>query len=413
MPPPAPSSHFGNGQYSKPLQHIPDDEEGEDVRRRSIAQESGSYSRHYGNGSSYGPQAHGYSSSSHRYQSEAEPPRYDYDNRGWKSSQPPSRPQSPPMHAPSSTSSSSASRPPYSSSQPYSRPQSPEIQPPSWYQHYAHSVTPKGHSDSHYYGHSHHHGSNGNYSSNGYHGAEAMDDEYGHQGDGARLSSKRSKSALNDGQSVHPFDTPELKSSKSKKPKRIKNPGHDEDLILLDNEVYAVKAKRKRANASQLSVLNAAFERSYFPSTEERLRLSKQCRMCPRTVQIWFQNKRQSVKAKSEAMEAAAAVAEGRRASASAVVSSEKVEGGQKRTVDGESDRRRSSGGPGSSSAEAIITALDIQLDGRSVDYFSRKRRATIAKMEQNEQKQRQKQDQIQEEDLSELPSEPQSPSQE
>ncbi|ORZ11300.1 Homeodomain-like protein, partial [Lobosporangium transversale] len=63
------------------------------------------------------------------------------------------------------------------------------------------------------------------------------------------------------------------------------------------------KAKRKRANASQLSVLNAAFERSYFPSTEERLRLSKQCRMCPRTVQIWFQNKRQSVKAKTEAME--------------------------------------------------------------------------------------------------------------
>ncbi|KAH7048690.1 Homeodomain-like protein, partial [Linnemannia elongata] len=69
----------------------------------------------------------------------------------------------------------------------------------------------------------------------------------------------------------------------------------------MDDEFYAVKAKRKRANASQLSVLNAAFERSYFPSTEERLRLSKQCRMCPRTVQIWFQNKRQSVKARSEA----------------------------------------------------------------------------------------------------------------
>ncbi|KAI7826490.1 Homeodomain-like protein, partial [Gamsiella multidivaricata] len=59
-----------------------------------------------------------------------------------------------------------------------------------------------------------------------------------------------------------------------------------------------VKAKRKRANAEQLSVLNAAFERSYFPSTEERLRLSKQTKMCPRTVQIWFQNKRQSVKAR-------------------------------------------------------------------------------------------------------------------
>ncbi|ORZ19984.1 Homeodomain-like protein, partial [Lobosporangium transversale] len=62
-----------------------------------------------------------------------------------------------------------------------------------------------------------------------------------------------------------------------------------------------VKAKRKRANAEQLQVLNAAFEKSYFPSTEERLRLSKQTKMCPRTVQIWFQNKRQSVKARSEA----------------------------------------------------------------------------------------------------------------
>ena len=206
--------------------------------------------------------------------------------------------------------------------------------------------------------------------------------EHEYEEDEHRLSNKRSSnSAMADGQSVHPFDTPEAKS-KSKKPKRIKNPGHDEDLILLDNEVYAVKAKRKRANASQLSVLNAAFERSYFPSTEERLRLSKQCRMCPRTVQIWFQNKRQSVKAKSEAMEAAAAQAEGRRASVDKISSE-----GQKRTVDGESDRRRSTGGAGTTaSAEAIISLLDIQPDGRSVDYFSRKRRATIAKMEQNEQ---------------------------
>ncbi|KAH7054877.1 Homeodomain-like protein, partial [Linnemannia elongata] len=59
------------------------------------------------------------------------------------------------------------------------------------------------------------------------------------------------------------------------------------------------KAERKRVSASRLSVLNASFERSYFPSTEERLQLAKQCQMSPRTVQIWFQNKRQSVRARS------------------------------------------------------------------------------------------------------------------
>ncbi|KAG9326119.1 hypothetical protein KVV02_005624, partial [Mortierella alpina] len=232
-------------------------------------------------------------------------------------------------------------------------------------------------------------------------------------------------------QSVHPFDTTESKSGKSKKPKRIKNPGHEEDLIVMDDEFYAVKAKRKRANASQLSVLNAAFERSYFPSTEERLRLSKQCRMCPRTVQIWFQNKRQSVKARSEAMEAGAGGdASGRQDSDELTREERQGSGssssdGQKRSIDddngggagggdeSESGRRQArhlssqeSGGKRRSSgmngtitpSEAVMSALHIQLDGRSVDYFSRKRRATIAKMEQGEQqKQKQQQQQQQE----------------
>ena len=78
--------------------------------------------------------------------------------------------------------------------------------------------------------------------------------------------------------------------------------GQDVDPFVPDD---GVKAKRKRANPEQLSVLNAAFERSYFPSTEERHRLSKLTNMCPRTVQIWFQNKRQSVKARTEAMDIA------------------------------------------------------------------------------------------------------------
>ncbi|KAH8556228.1 hypothetical protein BGW37DRAFT_471576 [Umbelopsis sp. PMI_123] len=57
-----------------------------------------------------------------------------------------------------------------------------------------------------------------------------------------------------------------------------------------------LKAKRKRANAYQLDVLNRVFEQTFFPSTELRTELGKQLGMSPRTVQIWFQNKRQSIR---------------------------------------------------------------------------------------------------------------------
>ncbi|POG80109.1 Homeodomain-like protein, partial [Rhizophagus irregularis DAOM 181602=DAOM 197198] len=60
------------------------------------------------------------------------------------------------------------------------------------------------------------------------------------------------------------------------------------------NSATMVKAKRKRANASQLKVLNQVFQHTFFPSTELRIQLGKQLGMSPRTVQIWFQNKRQS-----------------------------------------------------------------------------------------------------------------------
>ncbi|CAG8483628.1 3103_t:CDS:2 [Rhizophagus irregularis] len=64
------------------------------------------------------------------------------------------------------------------------------------------------------------------------------------------------------------------------------------------NSATMVKAKRKRANASQLKVLNQVFQHTFFPSTELRIQLGKQLGMSPRTVQIWFQNKRQSWRSK-------------------------------------------------------------------------------------------------------------------
>ncbi|KAI9356091.1 Homeodomain-like protein, partial [Pilaira anomala] len=60
-----------------------------------------------------------------------------------------------------------------------------------------------------------------------------------------------------------------------------------------------IKAKRKRASPSQLLVLNRVFQSTCFPSTELRIELGKQLGMSPRTVQIWFQNKRQSMRSQT------------------------------------------------------------------------------------------------------------------
>ncbi|KAL1915706.1 uncharacterized protein VTP21DRAFT_6465 [Calcarisporiella thermophila] len=61
-----------------------------------------------------------------------------------------------------------------------------------------------------------------------------------------------------------------------------------------------LKAKRKRANAEQLKVLNQVFQTTFFPSTELRIQLGKQLGMSPRTVQIWFQNRRQAWRTKAK-----------------------------------------------------------------------------------------------------------------
>ena len=55
-----------------------------------------------------------------------------------------------------------------------------------------------------------------------------------------------------------------------------------------------LKAKRKRASPQQLGLLNNIFEKTFFPSTELRNALGKELAMTSRTVQIWFQNRRQA-----------------------------------------------------------------------------------------------------------------------
>lgn len=70
----------------------------------------------------------------------------------------------------------------------------------------------------------------------------------------------------------------------------------DEEEQASSSKQQPVKAKRRRANAKQLEVLNRVFERTVFPSTQLRAELGRQLGMSPRTVQIWFQNRRQAIR---------------------------------------------------------------------------------------------------------------------
>ncbi|CEP10951.1 hypothetical protein [Parasitella parasitica] len=67
---------------------------------------------------------------------------------------------------------------------------------------------------------------------------------------------------------------------------------HDDD----EKDNLPLKAKRRRASSRQVDVLNKVFERTFFPSTQLRTELGRQLGMSPRTVQIWFQNKRQAIR---------------------------------------------------------------------------------------------------------------------
>ncbi|TFY60540.1 hypothetical protein EVG20_g7381 [Dentipellis fragilis] len=64
----------------------------------------------------------------------------------------------------------------------------------------------------------------------------------------------------------------------------------------IDDREPSIKKKRKRADAHQLAILNDTYNRTAFPSTEERAELARKLDMTARSVQIWFQNKRQSMR---------------------------------------------------------------------------------------------------------------------
>jgi homeobox protein YOX1/YHP1 len=57
---------------------------------------------------------------------------------------------------------------------------------------------------------------------------------------------------------------------------------------VAPTEEPVIKKKRKRADAAQLKVLNETYQRTAFPSTEERQALATELDMPPRSVQIWY-----------------------------------------------------------------------------------------------------------------------------
>lgn len=84
-------------------------------------------------------------------------------------------------------------------------------------------------------------------------------------------------------------------------------PPNEQDLVgVEENRQHApsshepnppgTKAKRKRASPHQVALLNQIYEYTTFPSTELRKVIGKELGMAPRTVQIWFQNRRQAWK---------------------------------------------------------------------------------------------------------------------
>ncbi|CEP63692.1 Yhp1p LALA0_S09e00364g [Lachancea lanzarotensis] len=63
----------------------------------------------------------------------------------------------------------------------------------------------------------------------------------------------------------------------------------------IDNAPLA-RRKRRRTSKRELDILQSEFERCATPDKQTRLQLSESCSMSEKAIQIWFQNKRQSVK---------------------------------------------------------------------------------------------------------------------
>ncbi|AGO14114.1 AaceriAER314Wp [[Ashbya] aceris (nom. inval.)] len=77
---------------------------------------------------------------------------------------------------------------------------------------------------------------------------------------------------------------------------------HSQETFLsqepsIDNAPLA-RRKRRRTSKHELTILQQEFDQCRTPSKEKRIELANRCNMTEKAVQIWFQNKRQSMKKK-------------------------------------------------------------------------------------------------------------------
>ncbi|KAK9380280.1 Homeodomain-like protein [Kockiozyma suomiensis] len=77
-------------------------------------------------------------------------------------------------------------------------------------------------------------------------------------------------------------------------------PGYAHTVSNILTSAQDVKPKRKRATPFQATRLEEILQQTHFPSTEQRLELARELGMTPRTVQIWFQNRRQAHRAENK-----------------------------------------------------------------------------------------------------------------
>ncbi|KAJ7909310.1 hypothetical protein B0H13DRAFT_2330476 [Mycena leptocephala] len=118
--------------------------------------------------------------------------------------------------------------------------------------------------------------------------AYPSDNAYGYVSDPSCVSALNPQLTANDPRAVSPYGRSSARAYIS--------PPTLPPVSPISSDEPAAKKKRKRADAAQLRVLNETYARTAFPSTEERLALAKALDMSPRSVQIWFQNKRQSMR---------------------------------------------------------------------------------------------------------------------
>lgn len=108
---------------------------------------------------------------------------------------------------------------------------------------------------------------------------------------------KSSSSSSSTSSLIYSLSSSSSSSSSSKKAKLYPRLHQQQDKDDDEGEL-PLKAKIRRASTKQLDVLNKVFERTFFPSTQLRAELGRQLGMSPRTVQIWFQNRRQAIRTK-------------------------------------------------------------------------------------------------------------------